>query len=99
MNLFLAAAENMDTFTPLLNFGAVGGVLVWFMLKAEPRMRRIEEAIDRQSKTVLLFMLSQEEVGERYKAEARRLLREIRVREGRSADDDEEIPAVNPTKP
>ena len=47
--------------SPLLNVGALGAVLAWFLLKTEPRLRRMEEANDRQSRIVLLAVLAMAE--------------------------------------
>ena len=37
-------------FAPLANLGAIGLVLGWFMLRSEPRQRKLEEAMDRQTR-------------------------------------------------
>jgi hypothetical protein len=37
-------------FAPLANLGAMGLVLLWFMWRLEPRLRKLEETIDRQTR-------------------------------------------------
>lgn len=52
----IAQAAGME-WGPLLNVGAVGAVLLWFMLRAEPRLRGIESAIDRSTRGNLILLL------------------------------------------
>ena len=63
--------------TPLLNGGAIACVLAWFMFKAEPRLKGIEDAIDRQSRALLMWMLQQEGAGAGIKTQATTLLAEV----------------------
>lgn len=61
MNLFTflaEAASNPDWIGPLLQFGVGGGVLVWFMFRSEPRMKGIESAIDRNTRSTLLLVIA-----------------------------------------
>lgn len=44
--------------TPFIQFGAIGACLIWFMFRAEPRLRSIESAIDRMSRSILLLVIS-----------------------------------------
>lgn len=67
----------------LLNFGAIGAVLCYFLLKTEPRLRGIEEAIDRNSRAQMLFLLASEQVHEHFKVEAQRMLEEVQAAEAR----------------
>jgi hypothetical protein len=55
--LFLAEVPHAtpDWFTPLLQLGGVGACLVWFMFRSEPRLRAIEAAIDRFSRTLIVL--------------------------------------------
>lgn len=43
---------------PLINTGAIGVVLGWFMLRMEPRMRAIEAAIDTISLALMIAVLA-----------------------------------------
>lgn len=47
-------SANPDWVSPIIQFGIGGGVLVWFMFRSEPRMKKIEEAIDRLARAVLI---------------------------------------------
>lgn len=74
-----AASIVNDPWSPLINLGAIGCVLLWFMLRTDPRLRRIEEAIDRQSRATLVSVLSRQGISEAIKEEARAILSEIEV--------------------
>lgn len=63
--LLLADAGMMSFIAPILQVGAVGGVLVWFMFWMVPRMNKQEEAIaevgraiDRNARANLLLVLT-----------------------------------------
>lgn len=59
--MFLAAAtataNSMDWLGPLLQYGGIGACLVWFMFRAEPRLRSIEGAIDRFSRAIIVLSI------------------------------------------
>lgn len=58
---FLAVAGtelSPSVLSPLINLGAMGVVLIWFMFRAEPRMRGMERAIDRQTRATILLAAS-----------------------------------------
>lgn len=57
MNL-IAQAASQDWIPPVLQFGIGGGVLVWFMFRSEPRLKAIEQAIDRLNRAVLLLIVT-----------------------------------------
>lgn len=61
----------------LLNLGAVGLVLAWFLLRSEPRMLGIEEAIDRNTRGAMLALLALEQVASGVKHQAQGVLEEI----------------------
>jgi hypothetical protein len=67
----------------LLNLGAVGLILAWFLLKSEPRMLGMEEAIDRNTRGVMLSLLAQEEVSAGIKRQAQAVLEEVAEAEKR----------------
>lgn len=48
----------MAGWEPLINLGAIGCVLAWFMFRSEPRMTRIEEAIDRNTRAQVLLAMA-----------------------------------------
>lgn len=41
--------------SPLLQLGGVGACLVWFMFRSEPRLRAIEAAIDRITRSLIVL--------------------------------------------
>lgn len=66
---------------PLFNGGSLACILAWFMFKAEPRMKGMEDAIDRNSKTMLLFILAHDEIKPGVKVQATEMLAEIKTAE------------------
>lgn len=78
-----SATSGMEAFAPLLNIGAVGGVLIWFMTKAEPRMKRIEQAIDRATLANMVFLMGIKGIPEHVQREAEKIKAEIETRHGK----------------
>lgn len=76
-----AAAGNVltDKWGPLINLGAIGVVLFWFLWKTEPRLRRIEDAIDANSRTVLIAVMAMESVPDFVKTQAAEQLKKLDV--------------------
>jgi hypothetical protein len=70
-------APLMPELSPLLQLGGAGALLVWLLLKAEPRLKGIEAAIDRLARVHLLAVLAVEQLSGALKAEAQKLLEEI----------------------
>lgn len=59
--MFLADAANnnaLDWLWPLLQFGGVGVCLAWFMFRSEPRLRAIESAIDRMTRSMIVLSIA-----------------------------------------
>lgn len=52
-------------------------MLLWFLLRAEPRFKGIEDAIDRQSRAVLLLIVSIPQIPNYLKEQAQGIVREI----------------------
>lgn len=74
--------------TPLLNLGAVGAIAGYLLLKNEPRLKGVEQAVDRLTRGLMLSVLANEQVSLQLKAQATELLSELhdaeeRRREGR----------------
>jgi hypothetical protein len=65
-------------YAPLVNVGAVGLILWWFMQRAEVRFKAIEDAIDRSTKSQMLSILSRNDVRPEIKAEAQAVLDEVK---------------------
>jgi hypothetical protein len=66
-----------ESLAPLLNVGAVGLILAWFMFKNEPRMERMEEAIDRNTRGQMLFLLGVETMPRAITEQAQQMLQEL----------------------
>jgi hypothetical protein len=62
---------------PLFNVGAIGAILAWFMFRSEPRQLAMEEAIDRNTRARMVFVMAQDHVGPAAKQQAQALLEEI----------------------
>lgn len=52
-------AEGLDV-NPFLNGGVAVAVLAFILMKLEPRLRSIENAIDRMSRALLLVVISKD---------------------------------------
>ncbi len=78
--LFLSAdAVSSFDFSPLVNLGAMGVVLAWMLWKAEPRMRAVESAIDRQSAAILILLLEIDRTTPEAKRQATVVMEEIKA--------------------
>lgn len=67
----------MPGIEPLLNLGAIGAVLAWFLVNLSPRLDRIERAIDRLTRAQMLTLLSRPDVPEGVKTLANDLVHEL----------------------
>jgi len=71
------------TWSPLINIGAIGCVLAWFLIRAEPRLGRIERAIDRSTRANLIMaqimsdIAEHRRVSETTKVQAKELIKEV----------------------
>lgn len=68
----------MTDLQPLLNIGAVGVILAWFMLRMEPRMKAMEDALNRFSRVQLLDMVSRSDAPPAVREQAQTILNEMR---------------------
>jgi hypothetical protein len=71
------ASEPIQHLMPFVNLGAIGMVLGWFLWKAEPRMRAVEAAIDRQTQAILILLLELERTTPAAKERAEEILKRI----------------------
>ena len=67
----------MLEFAPLINLGAVGVVLGWFMFRMEPRLEQIEAAIDRLARAQMLLVVAQPDTSPNIRAQAQAILKEL----------------------
>ena len=85
---FQSVAQTPSDFGALVNLGAVGIVLAWFMWRTEPRLERIERAMDRFTRAQLIEALYRPGSDESAKRMARQMLREMGFHdEGLDGDD------------
>lgn len=61
----------------IVQVGAVGATLAWFLIRLDPRIKHLEEAINRMVRAQMLFILASEYTPESYRREARSILQEI----------------------
>lgn len=61
----------------LLNAGVAGGMLLWFMSRAENRLERAERALDRLTRAQMLTLIARPDVEEPIKQHARLILSEM----------------------
>jgi hypothetical protein len=81
----VADAEPPTDLGALLRYGVVGAVLVYVLVRIEPRLDRMERALNALTRAQALTLLSRRDVPEPTKEQARQVLRDTGVRE-------EEIP-------
>jgi hypothetical protein len=76
-----AASEPMmagfNPWVSLTNIGAVGAVLIWFMFRAEPRLKAIEKATDRQTRAMILLTLNMPSTSARLQELGKEIVQEI----------------------
>lgn len=72
-----ADIQNPTWWMPLANMGGIGVMLIWFMFRHEPRMKAVEAAMDRSSRTDLLRLIASPHVAPEVKDEATAIMKEI----------------------
>lgn len=79
--LTLGAVVAIQTLDPLMgslvNFGALGIMVLWFMFRTEKKLERIEKALQTLSRAELISVLGRPGVEPSVKHEARKALREM----------------------
>ncbi len=73
----LIIAQTQDWITTLPAAGILSGVLSWFMLRNEVRLRGVENSNNRMTRAVLLLVVSLQQANAATKAEARSILAEV----------------------
>jgi hypothetical protein len=68
---------------PLANLGAIGCVLLWFMLRSEPRMQKQTEALDRLTKMNGYVIIALESSIPAVKKQVQSLIEEVEAEEAR----------------
>lgn len=71
------APPSPDWIGPIAQYGPVGVVLAWFMLRAEPRLMAIEAAIDRSSRAQLSLAMASPFISQQGKLEVQASIKEI----------------------
>ena len=72
--------------TPLLQLGAVGAILAFFLVQTNPRLERVERALDFLSRTVLLDIVSRANIPEVNRTQARSMLDQLNTKYKRDRD-------------
>lgn len=75
--MILLADTGFEWVAPIVQTGAVGGVLVWFMFRSEPRLKSIEMAIDRMARSILLLVIALPNATATIKEQAENIKKEI----------------------
>ena len=75
--MMLAQTATTEWTTSLLQLGGVGGCLVWFMFRSEPRLRQIEASIDRMARSIMLLVGSLPSANQAQKIQAEGIIKEI----------------------
>lgn len=57
-SLAVVGEDFMGALAPLIQVGAVGAILAWYLVKQEPRLRAIEFELQTQSRAILLNTLA-----------------------------------------
>lgn len=73
-----AATEAQNWWAPLLNTGPIGAILVWFMLRNEPRLRAIEASIDRIARALMIVVTAMKMLDKALVDEAQQILDEVK---------------------
>lgn len=66
--------------TPLLQLGAVGAILAFFLVQTNPRLERVERALDFLSRTMLLDIVSRENIAEVNRRQAQSMLKQMNAK-------------------
>lgn len=74
-------AQVADFAPHLAQYGLAGIMLVWFMLRAEKRLKSTEASVDRMAKAALLQLVSVGQLDTTIKDQAHQLLEEIKGKE------------------
>lgn len=61
----------------MINSGAIGVVLLWFMLRMEPRMRGIEASIDRIARALMIAVIALRGVDRAIAEQAQEIVNEV----------------------
>lgn len=78
----------MDNLSPLINLGAIGAVLWWFLTQTNPRLdavqrelrdmgNQVQRSLDRLTRAQMLTLISRTDVPDAIKREAREILKEV----------------------
>lgn len=62
---------------PLLQTGVAGAILAWFMFRLEPRIRSLEESIDRQVRAMMLDLMAHNQLRSETVRQLQQIVEEI----------------------
>jgi hypothetical protein len=74
------SAAIIDKWGPLLNLGAIGCVLLWFMMQLTPQIKALVAALDRSTRMSGLTIIALEFLPKSVKEQANRIVHEIEER-------------------
>jgi len=73
----------------LIQYGPIGIVLAWFMLRMEPEMKAVRRAIDRLTRAHLLDVVSRPGASPQVKQLAKEALQELNLAEKKPAEEED----------
>lgn len=71
------SATVIDKYGPLFNLGAIGCVLLWFMMQLTPQIKALVTALDRSTRMSGLTVIALEYCSQSVKDQAQRIVSEI----------------------
>lgn len=71
------AAPLIDKWGPLLNLGAIGCVLLWFMMQLTPQVKSLVAALDRSTRMSALTIIALDFLPAAVKKQAQQIVNEI----------------------
>lgn len=76
-----AQVPELNMTTALVIYGPMGGMIAWFMLRAERSLRTLSHRIDGMTRALLVDVISRDTAGVHAKNSARQMLAEIEAKD------------------
>lgn len=73
----------MEALNGLINLGAVGAILAYFLVRTDPRLERLENAVDRLARAQMLMLIASPVTDEAIKRQAQSIINELDAAEKR----------------